>query len=115
MSAAGQIAGRTFAALAVPNYRKYYIGQIISNAGTWMQSMALSWLVYKLTDSAVALGIVSFSSYLPFGIATMMYLTSPAYLRTLIDHPFGPTMIGGAIGFVIAGHFVIQRIVRIQV
>ena len=52
---------------------------------------------------------------LPFGIATMMYLTSPTYLRTLIDHPIGPTLIGGAIGFVIAGHFVIQRIVRIQV
>lgn len=52
---------------------------------------------------------------LPFGIATMMYLTSPSYLRTLVDHPYGPMMIGAAIGFVIAGHFVIQRIVRIQV
>lgn len=52
---------------------------------------------------------------LPFGIAIMLYLTSPGYLLTLVDHPFGPMMIGAAIVFVIAGHFVIQRIVRISV
>ena len=51
---------------------------------------------------------------LPFGIAIMLYLTSPEYLLTLVDHPFGPTMIGAAIVLVIAGHFVIQRIVRIR-
>lgn len=52
---------------------------------------------------------------LPFGIAAMLYLTSPDYLLTLVDHPFGPMMIGAAIVFVIAGHFVIQRIVKIRV
>jgi len=52
---------------------------------------------------------------LPFGIALMLYLTSPDYLLTLVDHPFGPTMIGAAIVFVVAGHFVIQKIVRIRV
>lgn len=52
---------------------------------------------------------------LPFGIAAMLYVTSPGYLLTLVDHPLGPTMIGAAICFVIAGHFVIQRIVRVQV
>ena len=52
---------------------------------------------------------------LPFGIAVILYLTSPEYLLTLVDHPFGPTMIGAAIVLVIAGHFVIQRIVRIRV
>jgi len=52
---------------------------------------------------------------LPFGIAIMLYLTSPEYLLTLVDHPYGPMMIGAAIVFVIAGHFVIQRIVRIRV
>ena len=51
---------------------------------------------------------------LPFGIAVILYLTSPEYLLTLVDHPFGPTMIGAAIVLVIAGHFVIQRIVRIR-
>jgi tight adherence protein B len=52
---------------------------------------------------------------LPFGIAAMLFLTSPDYLLTLVDHPLGPMMIGAAIVFVIAGHFVIQRIVRIRV
>ncbi|MFN0101049.1 MAG: type II secretion system F family protein [Bryobacteraceae bacterium] len=52
---------------------------------------------------------------LPFGIAIMLYVTSPDYLLTLVDHPFGPIMIGAAIVFVVAGHFVIQRIVRIRV
>jgi tight adherence protein B len=52
---------------------------------------------------------------LPFGIAGMLYLTSPDYLLVLVDHPFGPTMIGAAIAFVVAGHFVIQRIVKIRV
>ena len=51
---------------------------------------------------------------LPFGIAVMLFLTSPDYLLTLVDHPFGPSMIGAAIVFVVAGHFVIQRIVRIR-
>jgi MFS family permease len=52
-------AGRiTFAALAVPNYRRYYGGQAISLIGTWMQMTAQSWLVLTLTHSSTALGIV---------------------------------------------------------
>jgi MFS family permease len=50
-------AGRlTFAALSVPNYRRYYGGQAISLIGTWMQMTAQSWLVLTLTHSAAALG-----------------------------------------------------------
>jgi len=52
---------------------------------------------------------------LPFCIAGMMQITSPQYLKTLTDHPFGPAMIGAGIAFVIAGHFVIQRIVKIEI
>lgn len=52
---------------------------------------------------------------LPFCIAGMMQVTSPQYLKTLTDHPFGPAMIGAGIAFVIAGHFVIQRIVKIEI
>ena len=66
MSAARKIAGRTFAALAVPNYRKYYIGQIISNAGTWMQSVAQGWLILQLTDkNGFYLGVSVALQYLP--------------------------------------------------
>ena len=52
-------AGRiTFAALSVPNYRRYYRGQAISQVGTWMQMTGQSWLVLSLTHSSTALGFV---------------------------------------------------------
>ncbi len=52
-------AGRvTFAALAIPNYRRYYGGQAISLIGTWMQMTAQSWLVWTLSHSSTTLGIV---------------------------------------------------------
>ena len=47
------------------NFRLFFIGQAISLTGTWMQSIAMSWLVYRLTGSALMLGIVGFSSQLP--------------------------------------------------
>jgi MFS family permease len=59
-------AGRlTFAALSVPNYRRYYVGQAISLCGTWMQMTAQSWLVLSLTHSAAALGVVIALQTLP--------------------------------------------------
>lgn len=52
-------AGRmTFAALAVPNYRRYMSGQAISLTGTWMQMTAQAWLVLTLTHSSTWLGII---------------------------------------------------------
>lgn len=54
-----------FRSLKNRNFRVYAIGQLISVSGTWMQSVALSWLVYQLTESALALGIVSFASLAP--------------------------------------------------
>jgi MFS family permease len=47
---------QTFAALAVPNFRRYFIGQSISLVGTWMQTVAQSWLIFKLTNSATDVG-----------------------------------------------------------
>src|SRR5512135_2695383 len=55
----------TFTSFEVRNYRLYYIGQIISTSGTFMQSIAQAWLVLKLTDSGTALGIVSALQYIP--------------------------------------------------
>ncbi|HEY5317571.1 MAG TPA: MFS transporter [Solirubrobacteraceae bacterium] len=61
-----QRAGRTtFAALAVPNYRRYISGQAISLIGTWMQMTAQSWLVFTLTHSSTALGLVIALQTLP--------------------------------------------------
>jgi len=47
------------------NYRLFFGGQIISLVGTWMQQVALTWLVYRLTNSPFLLGVVAFSSQLP--------------------------------------------------
>ncbi|MGJ1203898.1 MFS transporter [Sphingobacterium lactis] len=54
-----------FRSLKYPNYRLHVIGQAISLLGTWMQRIAISWLVYQLTESVFWLGFVSFVSLLP--------------------------------------------------
>ena len=51
------LVGRTFRSLHVRNYRLWFVGQLISTTGTWMQSTAQAWLVLRLTGSAVDLGI----------------------------------------------------------
>jgi len=55
----------TFAALKHRNYRLFFIGQLVSLIGTWMQSTAQGWLVYQLTGSKVLLGTVAAVGSLP--------------------------------------------------
>jgi MFS family permease len=52
-------------AFAHRNYCLFFGGQLISLVGTWMQTVAQSWLVYRLTGSAALLGLVGFSSQIP--------------------------------------------------
>jgi len=52
-------------ALRSRNFRLYVAGQSVSLVGTWMQSVAMSWLVYRLTGSAFLLGVVGFTSQIP--------------------------------------------------
>jgi len=52
-------------ALRSRNYRLFFGGQSVSLIGTWMTRIATSWLVYRLTDSPVLLGIVSFTGQVP--------------------------------------------------
>ena len=52
-------------ALRSRNYRLFFAGQSISLIGTWMTRIATSWLVYRLTDSAFLLGVVSFAGQIP--------------------------------------------------
>jgi MFS family permease len=54
-----------FRALGHRNYRLFFTGQSISMIGTWMTRIATSWLVYKLTGSAMLLGVVGFSGQIP--------------------------------------------------
>lgn len=55
----------TFRALQSRNYRLFYLGQFISLIGTWMQQIAVSWLVYRMTNSVFLLGFVGFISQIP--------------------------------------------------
>jgi MFS family permease len=52
-------------ALSSRNYRLFFGGQGISLVGTWMQSVAVSWLVYRLTGSALLLGVLGFAGQIP--------------------------------------------------
>ncbi|HBZ21783.1 MAG TPA: MFS transporter, partial [Bacteroidales bacterium] len=54
-----------FRSLQYRNYRLFFAGQSISLIGTWMQRIAMPWLVYHLTGSAFLLGLVSFAGQIP--------------------------------------------------
>lgn len=54
-----------FRSLKYRNYRLFFYGQGISMIGTWMQRIAMPWLVYRLTDSAFLLGLVGFAGQFP--------------------------------------------------
>lgn len=70
--------GTTFASLSVPNYRRFFTGQAVSLAGTWMQSVALAWLVLQLTGSATWLGLA-------IALQTLPILLLGPYAGVLVD------------------------------
>ncbi|HVW17464.1 MAG TPA: MFS transporter, partial [Solirubrobacteraceae bacterium] len=56
---------RSLASLAVPNFRRYFLGQVVSLGGNWAQVVGESWLVLKLTGSGVDVGVISALQFLP--------------------------------------------------
>ncbi len=54
-----------FRSLRHRNYRLFFMGQCISLIGVWMQQIAIGWLVYRITESALLLGVISFASQFP--------------------------------------------------
>lgn len=59
------VGARTFRSLRIRNYRLFFFGQLISVSGTWMQTVAQSWLVLNLTGSGVALGFTVALQFVP--------------------------------------------------
>src|SRR4051794_7481249 len=57
-------------ALGHRNFRLFLFGQGISLIGTWMQQVAVSWVVFQMTGSAVLLGLVTFAGQLPGLVVT---------------------------------------------
>ncbi len=68
-----------FRAMRHRNFRLFFGGQLISLIGTWMQTVAQSWLVLKLSNSAMMLGIVSFASFVPT-------LLMALFAGVIVDH-----------------------------
>jgi MFS family permease len=60
-----------FRALRNRNFQLFFSGQIISLVGTWMQTVAEAWLIYRLTGSGALLGVLGFVSQIP------IFLLSP--------------------------------------
>ena len=60
---------RTFHSLSVPNYRRYFTGQVVSISGNWMQTVAEVWLILSLTGSGFAVGITTALQFLPILLA----------------------------------------------
>ena len=71
-----------FPALRHRNFQLFFSGQLISLIGTWMQTVAESWLVYRLTHSALLLGAVGFASQFPvFLVAPLGGIVADRYNR----------------------------------
>ncbi len=54
-----------FRAFKYRNYRLYFLGQSVSFTGAWIQQVAMGWMVYRMTNSALMLGIIGFTSQAP--------------------------------------------------
>src|SRR5512143_3360881 len=59
------IASRTLRALRHRNFRIFFFGQLVSLVGSWMQSLAQGWLVWRMTESTAILGLVGFFQFAP--------------------------------------------------
>ncbi|HUW02004.1 MAG TPA: MFS transporter [Acidimicrobiales bacterium] len=57
--------GETFRSLRTRNFRLFFVGQLVSQAGTWMQSVAIIFVVLRLSDDGVALGVATAAQFLP--------------------------------------------------
>lgn len=58
-------ANDTFRSLRTRNFRLFFLGQLVSQAGTWMQSIAIIWVVLRLTDDGFALGLATAAQFFP--------------------------------------------------
>jgi MFS family permease len=71
------------------NFRLFFVGQLISLIGTWMQMVAQSWLVLKLSNSPLMLGVVSFAGFMPIVLVAL-------FAGVVVDHVDRRRLIIGA-------------------
>src|ERR1035438_3375248 len=106
-------------ALRYRNFRLFISGQLVSLVGTWMQMVAQSWLVYRLTGQASMLGLVAFSGQIPvFLLATLGGMASDRWRApTLIVITQSASMVLSLILalLTLTGHVHIWHIITISV
>ncbi|MFF9087136.1 MFS transporter [Streptomyces sp. NPDC014991] len=86
-----------FSSLKIRNYRLFFMGQVVSNTGTWMQRIAQDWLVLALTGSSAAVGITTALQFLPM-------LLFGLYGGVLVDRlPKRPTLLGTQSAMAVTG------------
>ncbi|MGV9450137.1 MFS transporter [Streptomyces sp. NPDC003635] len=97
-----------FSSLKVRNYRLFFLGQVVSNTGTWMQRIAQDWLVLSLTGSATAVGITTALQFLPmllFGLYGGVLVDRLPKRPTLLFTQTAMAVTGLALAFLtISGH-----------
>jgi len=108
-----------FAAFRSRNYALFWSGSFVSNVGTWMQTVALGWLIYEMTGSASWLGTVSFAANAPTLFVGLVggAVADRADRRTVL---VGTQIIAGMAGFLLAaltarGSVAIWQIIAIAV
>ncbi|MBI2622579.1 MAG: MFS transporter [Candidatus Levybacteria bacterium] len=106
---------QAFPALKHRNYRLYFIGQLLSLVGTWIQIVALGWLVFQLTKSAFMVGLVSSLGSLPiliFGLFGGVIVDRFAKKKILIFTQISSMILAFILGFLtISGVITVLQII----
>lgn len=106
-------------ALRYYNFRLYFSGQAISLVGTWMQRIAVSWLVYDLTHSAFMLGLVVFAGQIPVLLLSPYsgaYVDRHSRYKTLLFTQIASMIQAGLLALVVwIGHYNVTIIILLSV
>src|SRR6478609_65259 len=102
-------------ALNYYNFRLYFFGQAISLIGTWMQRIAVSWLVYELTHSAFMLGLTGFVGQIPMLVLSPYagaYVDRHSRYRTLLVTQIASMVQAGILAtIVLTGYYNVMAII----
>src|SRR6476661_1568025 len=106
-------------ALQYYNFRLYFVGQAISLIGTWMQRIAVSWLVYDVTHSAFMLGLVGFAGQIPVLLLSPYagaYVDRHSRYRTLVATQIISAVQAGLLALIVlTKHYDITGIIALSV
>ncbi len=109
MSTLRLAAGQTFRSLRIRNYRLYFVGMLVSTCGTWMQSVAQSWLVLKISGSSAAVGLTVALQFLPVllgGAWSGVLADRVDKRRLLIGTQTAAGVLATVLGFIVLFHAV---------